>query len=289
MALPFPTRIPLTIYLTPVSNIHCLTHVRFPREGCCRSPLDVCRDGDRDGGDEAQTAKSAGEDGMSFVAGKLQPPAAGGPIVSAWRQNRPLTALAVVMVAMVAVSLVGLAIDPRIITGAPAWMKPLKFAVSIAVYSGTLLWLLTFIPNRPRLIAAGVAAVAVALGLEMVLIVLQVVRGTTSHFNQATFVRCERLPDHGRAHHRGLAAQPRSGGVPQPAPFRFAPARLECSPRASRGAAGHGGRVSDGHADVRTTRVDRRAGFIFDHRRACRGCARRRTRSAGCGLEHRGR
>ena len=35
-------------------------------------------------------------------------------------------------------TLVGLAVDPRAITGAPAWLKPAKFAISSAIYGLTL-------------------------------------------------------------------------------------------------------------------------------------------------------
>ncbi len=104
----------------------------------------------------------------------------------AWRDNPPLTALVLGMLALLIVSLVGLVIDPRIITGAPAWMKPLKFAVSIAVYAMTLLWMLTFMPDRPRLVGALSWGLLLGFGFEMVLIVTQVLRGTTSHFNQTT-------------------------------------------------------------------------------------------------------
>jgi uncharacterized BrkB/YihY/UPF0761 family membrane protein len=67
----------------------------------------------------------------------------------AWRRNTPLAALVLAMVALIGVALVGLVLDPRVITGAPAWMKPLKFAISVAVYGATLLWMLTFVPDRP--------------------------------------------------------------------------------------------------------------------------------------------
>ncbi len=90
------------------------------------------------------------------------------------------------MVAILTVAVIGLVADPRVITGAPAWMKPVKFAISIAVYGATLLWMLTFIPDRPRLVAALSWGVLLTLGIEMALIVMQVVRGVTSHFNQAT-------------------------------------------------------------------------------------------------------
>jgi hypothetical protein len=103
-----------------------------------------------------------------------------------WRRNPPLVALVLAMLAVAAVALLGLVVDPRVITGAPAWMKPLKFAVSIAFYGATLLWILTFIPDRPRLVAAISWGVFLGLGIEMALIVMQVLRDTTSHFNVAT-------------------------------------------------------------------------------------------------------
>lgn len=104
----------------------------------------------------------------------------------AWRRNPPLVALVLSMLVVAVVALLGLAVDPRVMTGAPAWMKPLKFAVSIAIYGTTLLWMLTFIPDRPRLVAAISWGVFLGLGIEMVLIVMQVLRNTTSHFNQET-------------------------------------------------------------------------------------------------------
>jgi hypothetical protein len=104
----------------------------------------------------------------------------------AWRLNAPLAALVLGMLALIATALVGLAVDPRVITGATAWIKPLKFAISIAVYGATLLWMLSFIPNRPRLVAALSWGLLLGFAFEMVLIVTQVVRGTTSHFNRAT-------------------------------------------------------------------------------------------------------
>jgi hypothetical protein len=103
-----------------------------------------------------------------------------------WRRNPPLVALVLAMLVLAAVALLGLLVDPRVITGAPAWMKPLKFAISIAIYGATLLWMLTFIPDRPRLVSMISWGVFLGLGTEMALIVMQVLRSTTSHFNQAT-------------------------------------------------------------------------------------------------------
>jgi hypothetical protein len=106
------------------------------------------------------------------------------PVRSAAR--RVLTVGLVLATVTVAASLVGLALDPRLIGGAPAWLKPLKFGVSITAYLLTIRWLLPLLPARPRLLTAVSGVLVVAFGTELALIVLQVVRGTTSHFNEAT-------------------------------------------------------------------------------------------------------
>lgn len=100
--------------------------------------------------------------------------------------NAALTVTGLLMLAVLAAALVGLAVDPRVVTGAPVWMKPAKFAVSIAVYSFTLAWIFRFIPAwvRTRRIVGWTTAIAMV--LEMVIISLQAGRGTTSHFNVGT-------------------------------------------------------------------------------------------------------
>jgi hypothetical protein len=104
----------------------------------------------------------------------------------AWATNRSLTLLGLAMLLTVLVSLVGVALDPRLITGAPAWLKPFKFGLSIAIYSFTLIWLLTFVEGHPRLVRTVSIVTAISFVVEMVIIVLQVLRGTTSHFNVRT-------------------------------------------------------------------------------------------------------
>jgi len=107
-------------------------------------------------------------------------------IAHAFVVNRPLTISAVAMLCIFLATLVGVIVDHRVITGAPAWLKPAKFAISIAVYCFTLVWLLGFVENRPRLVR-WVADVTVAgLIVEMLIILAQAARGTTSHFNMST-------------------------------------------------------------------------------------------------------
>ena len=101
--------------------------------------------------------------------------------------SMPLTVTGWLMLAALTAALVGLAVDPRIITGAPAWLKPAKFAASIALYTFTLAWIFTFLPSWVRTRRVVGWTTAVALTLELVLIGLQAWRGTTSHFNVGTF------------------------------------------------------------------------------------------------------
>jgi membrane protease YdiL (CAAX protease family) len=97
-----------------------------------------------------------------------------------------LTVVGVLMFATLIAALVGLIVDPRVITGAPAWLKPAKFAISTSIYTFTLVWLLRFVRGHRRLVRLVGAVAAGGMTLEVAIIVLQVVRGTTSHFNFAT-------------------------------------------------------------------------------------------------------
>ena len=67
-----------------------------------------------------------------------------------WHASPPLTAVGVLMTVVAVPSLVGVFADPRIITGAPAWLKPFMFAVSTAVYSSTLAWIFGYLTGWPR-------------------------------------------------------------------------------------------------------------------------------------------
>jgi hypothetical protein len=90
------------------------------------------------------------------------------------------------MALLAVVSTVGIVADPRVLTGAPIWLKPFKFAVSFVLYGTTLAWMLSLLPRRGRIAEwAGTIIVAMAV-VEMVVIVGQVVRGTTSHYNETT-------------------------------------------------------------------------------------------------------
>lgn len=103
-----------------------------------------------------------------------------------WRTSPELVGTALVMTVVLGGALVGLAADPPVITGAPAWLKPAKFAVSIAIYTLTLAWIFTYLPEWPRTRRVIGRLTAVVMVLEMSIIAGQTWRGTTSHFNFST-------------------------------------------------------------------------------------------------------
>ena len=104
----------------------------------------------------------------------------------AFAVNAPLASVGVLMVVALLGTLVGLVVDHQVITGAPAWVKPAKFAISLSIYSFTFLWLLTFVQGHQRIVAVIAYVTAAAALVEMAIISLQVMRGTTSHFNIST-------------------------------------------------------------------------------------------------------
>jgi hypothetical protein len=107
-------------------------------------------------------------------------------VMRLWKADAPLTGTGLLLTALVVPTAFGLWLDPRVITGAPAWMKPAKFALSTGIYTLTLAWIFTYLPDWPstrRLVGRTTAAVLL---MEVAVIYAQAWRGTTSHFNTAT-------------------------------------------------------------------------------------------------------
>jgi hypothetical protein len=105
-----------------------------------------------------------------------------------WHTDAPLTFTGLAMIVLAVFTAIGLAVDPRIVTGAPVWLKPAKFAVSIAIYAFTLAWVFSYLPAWPRMRRAVGRVTAAVLMLEFVIIAGQAARGTTSHFNVGTLL-----------------------------------------------------------------------------------------------------
>lgn len=90
------------------------------------------------------------------------------------------------MAVLAVVSAVGIFADPRVLTGVPIWLKPFKFSVSFVLYGATLAWMLSLLPRRSRVAEWAAAVILATSVVEIVVIVMQVLRGTTSHYNETT-------------------------------------------------------------------------------------------------------
>ncbi|GAA1616124.1 hypothetical protein [Actinoplanes couchii] len=106
------------------------------------------------------------------------------PSIASW--DRSMMVLAVGMAVLTAVTAVGILVDDRVLTGAPIWLKPFKFSVSILLYSLALAWMLSLLPRRSPVAERSAFVIVLALFVEMAIVVVQVIRGTTSHFNMST-------------------------------------------------------------------------------------------------------
>jgi len=102
------------------------------------------------------------------------------------RWHRPLLALALAMVALAAFTAVAMFVDPREVTGLNVWVKPFKFAVSTAIYSVTLAWLVGQLVRLRRVAWIGGTIATIALAVELVIITAFAAVGDTSHFNVTT-------------------------------------------------------------------------------------------------------
>ena len=102
-----------------------------------------------------------------------------------WQAEPALTATGLLMLGLLPAFAAGLVLDSRVVTGAPVWLKPAKFAASIGIYTLTLAWTFQWLRDwrLRRVVGWGTAAM---LMLEIAVIGGQAARGTSSHFNVGT-------------------------------------------------------------------------------------------------------
>jgi len=105
---------------------------------------------------------------------------------SLWQQQRLLMIVALLHIGLIPVVALLFFLNPVEITGVDGWVKPLKFAISGAIYAASIAWMATLLPTTSRWYKLASGTIAVALFIETALITLQVVRGTTSHYNIST-------------------------------------------------------------------------------------------------------
>jgi hypothetical protein len=102
------------------------------------------------------------------------------------RRHRPLLVLAVAMVLLALFCLGGMLFDSRQLLGVGVWDKPLKFAISTAIYAVTWSWLLAQLQRFGRLAWWAGTSSAALLAIELIIIVGTAAAGVTSHFNVST-------------------------------------------------------------------------------------------------------
>ena len=105
---------------------------------------------------------------------------------SSFSGSRPLLWLAGAMALLAVVCAAALVVDQRMLDGAPLWAKPLKFALSVLIYSVTLSWLIGLVRRGRRVAGAAAWVAAVFLTVELVVIVGAAAAGGRSHFNVTT-------------------------------------------------------------------------------------------------------
>ena len=105
-------------------------------------------------------------------------------LIAELRQRNPVlfwlaTFHLLLLVGMLAVA----AVDHRIVAGANLWFKPIKFALSFAVYAATVGWLMKPVPATAQFKRRLTWIVAISVLIEMIAIGVQAARGVKSHFN----------------------------------------------------------------------------------------------------------
>jgi hypothetical protein len=105
-------------------------------------------------------------------------------IHNSWNINTPLTILTVACAIIAVLAVFGVLADPRQVLNQPIWAKTTKFAISMALFGSSMIWMLGMLKTRASRIAGNI--IGVSLILEMILIITQAIRGRAMHFNVAT-------------------------------------------------------------------------------------------------------
>ena len=102
----------------------------------------------------------------------------------AYARNPLLTGVAAAHLALLLLLAPAAALDSTEILGISRWIKPMKFAISIAIFTATMAWLLGYLRDSDRAVRRISWTIAVTMLGEQVLITMQAARGVRSHFNE---------------------------------------------------------------------------------------------------------
>lgn len=105
----------------------------------------------------------------------------------AWRRSPWLAGLALAHAVLLLALAAAAIADATPVLGISRWIKPAKFAASIAIYLGTLAWYAPVLgESKGRRRAYGL--IAIAMVVEQLVITIQAARATTSHYNVSTLL-----------------------------------------------------------------------------------------------------
>lgn len=107
-------------------------------------------------------------------------------IVELRDRNAILYTVSVLQIVLLVGFIIGIALDPRTVSGEPVWLKPAKFAASIGLFTATLGWIGYHLPVSKRTLRRVSVGIAVTALIEITLIGGQAARGVESHFNDTT-------------------------------------------------------------------------------------------------------
>ena len=107
-------------------------------------------------------------------------------VASAWKTNRAMTLFFFLNIITLVIGIIGMLVDSRLVLGVSTWNKTAKFSISLAMYAATMLWTYQYVKGNARLKSVVLTVAALMLTAEIVVIVIQGARGTTSHYNVAT-------------------------------------------------------------------------------------------------------
>ena len=106
--------------------------------------------------------------------------------LSRLKHTKSLFWLAVICVVVAIVLVPFWILDSRELLGVSVWEKPIKFYISVAIFSFTYSWLSSFLTRGGRWVKLTGFVVSVSLAVEIVIILAMASLGETSHFNVST-------------------------------------------------------------------------------------------------------
>lgn len=89
-------------------------------------------------------------------------------------------------VAIALFCLVAMGFDDRVLLGVSVWLKPLKFAISLAIFCGTITWLISIYPYTEKWKKWSGNFFAILIFIEILTIFIPAAMGIKSHYNMST-------------------------------------------------------------------------------------------------------